>query len=106
MTAELGDWAEHAACANTPQRWWFPVTDLGLALDDVVPPEAAACCNLCPVFDDCHRHALLHERHGVWAATSEVGRSRLRRASGIRLRFDDDIVRQERARLMADNGTP
>lgn len=106
MSAPLGEWAEQASCTSTPQAWWFPLSDVGLALDDVVPTDAAATCAACPVFDPCHRHALLHERYGVWAATSEVGRARLRRAAGIRLRNDDDVVRQERARLLAETGTP
>lgn len=99
MSAQMGEWTEQAACAGTPQSWWFPTTARGLDDDDIVPAEASAVCRACTVRDDCHRHALLHESHGVWAATSSADRHRLRKAAGI-TRLANQIKAAAR-RLMA-----
>ncbi|HXH58445.1 WhiB family transcriptional regulator [Iamia sp.] len=87
--AELDmSWQEAGACQNTPIHWWFPEAFEG------VPPEARALCRACPVFAQCHAHALRHEQHGVWAATSPRQRRRLRKAAGLRsfVERDPDVV--------------
>jgi WhiB family redox-sensing transcriptional regulator len=69
-----GDWADHAACRlpeNAAVRF-FPGSG---------EPHGPAfrVCWACPVQADCLEHALDHEHHGIWAATSERDRMRLRR---------------------------
>lgn len=71
-------WADHGACVDTPTDWWFPESPR------LVPEQARAVCAGCPVFADCHAHALRHEAHGVWASTSPRDREGLRRARGLR----------------------
>lgn len=72
-------WRAEAACKGTPPRWWFPARG--------ERPERAALelCAICPVRPACLEHALLHEKFGLWAGTSEKARRRMRRVMGIRL---------------------
>jgi transposase-like protein len=101
VSVDLIGWRQDAACKDTPGHWWFPNDDLR-----GVPLEAAATCNRCPVRAECHEHALRHERHGVWAGTSERARQRLRRTLRIRLEtIEIDPVAELAAELL-EQGTP
>lgn len=91
-------WREHAACAGTPEDWWFPRTWDGRYLDGVVPADAEARCEICPVHADCFDHALHHEPYGVFAGLSEHRRKQLRRENRIRLVSGPDPIAEERAR--------
>lgn len=69
----LPAWYADAACSGKPVDWWFPSTYDSAQL-------AKHICRQCPVIAECLEHALTHdEKHGIWAATSEKERVRLRR---------------------------
>lgn len=70
-------WWLAAACQGMDTTIFFP------AEPDRVPLEAQIVCDGCPVHEPCRQHALRHELYGVWAATSEDARWRLRRALRI-----------------------
>jgi WhiB family redox-sensing transcriptional regulator len=73
------DWRAAAACADTPDEWWFPRTATGEHDDVTIPYEAALLCAVCTVRAECLAYAVEHEAFGVWAGTSAVERHRLRR---------------------------
>ena len=67
-------WQQHAACRPHPTWWWFTP-------DGPEAVEAYVICTECTVRDDCLTFALDHpELIGVWAATTDRDRSKLRRA--------------------------
>lgn len=70
-------WRDQAACRGKDPDLFFP--HAGEPLE-----PARAICATCPVFEPCYL-AGLHERHGVWAGTSERERDRIRRQLGIHL---------------------
>jgi WhiB family redox-sensing transcriptional regulator len=71
-----GAWVKRAACRGTPDPdLWFPARGESTS-------RAKAICRGCPVRVECLEHALANcERFGVWGATSERERRRLRRAA-------------------------
>lgn len=108
MTAALSsttskDWRELGACRDSPLDLWFPESSAG---PDGVPEEAREMCDSCMVRAACLDHALHHERHGVWAATSERGRTRMRRALRIRLVELESVELTATVAHLADEGTP
>lgn len=86
-------WSDDAACRDTDVADWFPAGDgsnlgrppkSGRDPDDYVPAELRRICETCPAAA-CLSHALRHELYGIWAATSERQRIRMRRSAGITL---------------------
>lgn len=79
-------WADDGACRSRDQAIFFPV-EYGAGhhrpLPEDMMADARAICGPCPVFADCHRHAIEHETEGIWAATDPHQRRRLRRAMGL-----------------------
>lgn len=73
------DWWRLAACKSVDTDVFFPPEP------DRVPLQAQIVCDACPVNSPCREHALRHELYGVWAATSEEARWRLRRVLRIRV---------------------
>jgi WhiB family redox-sensing transcriptional regulator len=68
------DWMSEAACRGCPSDSFFP------APED--PAEAAkTVCRACPVRGPCLDYALRYREAGVWGATTERERARLRRAA-------------------------
>lgn len=88
------DWWPHAACYGADPTTFFP--DSSPAFDYPIPPDAAAACATCPVQDFCLAYALANTVEGIWAATNEVQRRRLRRARGIRSRplYDTTLLQR------------
>ncbi len=81
MSGDL-DWADHGACRDKPQEWWFPDPAAGATYTD---PRALAVCADCPVLTECRAWGIAHEAHGVWGGLSARQRERIRRRSGLRL---------------------
>lgn len=72
-------WAERARCVGTPIDLWYPKEG------ELVPAEASALCDCCPVRGECLEYSLAHEAFGVWAGTSMRKREQLRRRARINL---------------------
>jgi len=71
------DWTSRAACRGCPPGKFFPPAE--------DPGEAAkSVCRGCPVQGPCLDHALLYREAGVWGATTERERTRIRRAASGR----------------------
>lgn len=68
-----------------PDVLWWPVNEDGKDNNRHVPDEARRICLSCPVRADCYRHAMRHERYGIWAGTSPRDRARIRRRLGRRV---------------------
>lgn len=72
------DWREKASCRSVDPDLFFPVGTTGLALDQI--EQAKAVCRACPSVDPCLEFALsTNQESGVWGATSEEERRKLRR---------------------------
>jgi WhiB family redox-sensing transcriptional regulator len=107
-------WRELAACVGTPIDWWFPQPPTGgrPRLDEappepsMAPLEALALCEECPVRSECLEWALRHERHGVWAGTTERARARMRGALRIHIVELDHADDVATVADLADQGTP
>ena len=77
-----------------PQRWWEGAACRGLDPEMFFPArgdsrglqEALAVCATCPVTEPCMEEGLVGERWGIWGATSERERRKIRRERGRRLR--------------------
>lgn len=70
-----GQWVDRARCRGTDPAIFFPISER-------VPAAASRICSHCTVRRDCFDYALTYpDLKGVWAATSERTRSRLRRQS-------------------------
>jgi WhiB family transcriptional regulator, redox-sensing transcriptional regulator len=76
---DTSDWTHRAACRRMDPATFFPEQGGG------IPKHIREICGACPVRGQCLDHALHHEKHGIWAATSSHTRKDLRRARGIRL---------------------
>ena len=73
LVANRPSWHEQAACRGLDPELFFPHRGESTA-------QACAVCHRCPVQLLCREHALLKpERFGIWGATSERERRRLRR---------------------------
>ncbi|HZR48714.1 MAG TPA: WhiB family transcriptional regulator [Streptosporangiaceae bacterium] len=73
-TARLGQWAQHAVCADTDSEIFFP------AHDDP-GTEAKQICRRCPVRRECLAFAITNdERFGIWGGLDPDERRNLRRS--------------------------
>ena len=66
---------EDANCAGLDSEFFFPPTDIFNREDRI---QFARVCGPCPVQDVCLEWALIHERYGVWAATTPRDREKMR----------------------------
>ncbi|MDQ3146775.1 MAG: WhiB family transcriptional regulator [Actinomycetota bacterium] len=81
----LRDWRVAASCRRTDPDLFFPVGTTGLALVQI--EAAKTVCLACPVREPCLEFALsTNQDSGVWGATSEDERRKLRRARLARRR--------------------
>jgi WhiB family redox-sensing transcriptional regulator len=72
------DWRERAACKDTDPELFFPVGTTGPAVDQI--DAAKAVCIDCEAKELCLEFALAtNQESGVWGATSEDERRRLRK---------------------------
>ena len=73
------DWRGRAACRDTDPDLFFPVGTTGLAVEQI--ESAKAVCLLCEAQVPCLEFALAtNQESGVWGATSEEERRKLRKA--------------------------
>ena len=73
------DWRDHAACRDTEPDLFFPVGTTGPALEQI--EAAKAVCRMCDSQAPCLEFALAtNQESGVWGATSEEERRKLRKA--------------------------
>lgn len=73
------DWRTAAACRDTDPDLFFPVGTTGQAIDQI--DAAKAVCGLCASQPACLEFALAtNQESGVWGATSEEERRKLRKA--------------------------
>jgi len=73
------DWRRQASCRDTDPDLFFPVGTTGSALDQI--EAAKVVCRQCEARDDCLEFALAtNQEAGVWGATSEEERRKLRKA--------------------------
>ena len=73
------DWRDHAACRDTEPDLFFPVGTTGPALEQI--EAAKAVCRMCDAQVPCLEFALAtNQESGVWGATSEEERRKLRKA--------------------------
>jgi WhiB family redox-sensing transcriptional regulator len=76
---DVDDWRRRASCRDTDPDLFFPVGTTGPALDQI--DAAKAVCRACEARDDCLEFALAtNQEAGVWGATSEEERRKLRKA--------------------------
>ncbi len=74
-----GDWRQFAACRSTEPDLFFPIGTTGPAVDQI--ESAKRVCRSCEVVDTCLDFALAtNQESGVWGATSEEERRKLRKA--------------------------
>ena len=79
LTLANDDWRSLAACQDTDPDLFFPVGTTGPAIEQI--DTAKAVCESCPAKDPCLDFALTtNQDSGVWGATSEEERRKLRRA--------------------------
>jgi WhiB family redox-sensing transcriptional regulator len=73
------DWRTQAACRDTDPDLFFPVGTTGQAIDQI--EAARTVCLECDVREPCLEFALAtNQESGVWGATSEEERRKLRKA--------------------------
>ena len=78
-TRDDSRWRDDAACRNTDPDLFFPVGTTSDAAE--VNKAAIALCQRCPVREQCLEFAMVtNQRAGVWGATSEEDRRRMRSA--------------------------
>jgi WhiB family transcriptional regulator, redox-sensing transcriptional regulator len=76
---DVDDWRRRASCRDTDPDLFFPVGTTGSAIDQI--EAAKAVCRQCDARDDCLEFALAtNQEAGVWGATSEEERRKLRKA--------------------------
>jgi WhiB family redox-sensing transcriptional regulator len=72
-------WRDSAACRDTDPELFFPVGTTGNALVQI--EQAKSVCRECDARVDCLEFALsTNQDSGIWGATSEEERRKLRRA--------------------------
>ncbi|MFB7483010.1 WhiB family transcriptional regulator [Streptomyces anulatus] len=77
------NWRIAAACREEDPELFFPVGTTGPAV--VQAEEAKAVCRRCPVMERCLQWALdSGQDHGVWGATDEEDRRRMKRRAARR----------------------
>jgi WhiB family transcriptional regulator, redox-sensing transcriptional regulator len=75
---DTDDWRRHAACRDTDPELFFPIGTTGQALEQI--DEAKAVCRSCEAQQPCLEFALAtNQESGVWGATSEEERRKLRK---------------------------
>ncbi|HUQ40683.1 MAG TPA: WhiB family transcriptional regulator [Acidimicrobiales bacterium] len=75
---DIDDWRGHAACRDTDPDLFFPIGATGSALDQI--EAAKAVCRGCEALAPCLEFALAtNQESGVWGATSEDERRKLRK---------------------------
>ena len=73
------NWRDVASCRDTDPDLFFPVGTTGPALEQI--EAAKAVCRACPALEPCLEFALAtNQESGVWGATSEDERRKLRKA--------------------------
>lgn len=73
------DWRDSAACRNTDPDLFFPVGTTGQAIEQI--EAAKMVCAACDAQQYCLEFALAtNQESGVWGATSEDERRKLRKA--------------------------
>lgn len=76
---DADDWRRRAACRDTDPDLFFPVGTTGMALDQI--DAAKVVCQQCDARIECLEFALAtNQEAGVWGATSEEERRKLRKA--------------------------
>ncbi|MEA2716746.1 MAG: WhiB family transcriptional regulator, redox-sensing transcriptional regulator [Actinomycetota bacterium] len=76
---DVDDWRQKASCRDTDPDLFFPVGTTGLAVDQI--EAAKEVCRACEARDECLEFALAtNQEAGVWGATSEEERRKLRKA--------------------------
>jgi WhiB family redox-sensing transcriptional regulator len=76
---DTDDWRREAACRNTAPDLFFPIGTTGPAIEQI--EAAKRVCRSCPAQDPCLDFALAtNQESGVWGATSEDERRKLRKA--------------------------
>ena len=76
---DADDWRKLAACRHTEPDLFFPVGTTGPAIDQI--EAAKRVCRSCEVVEPCLEFALAtNQESGVWGATSEEERRKLRKA--------------------------
>ena len=74
-------WRDAAACLDEDPELFFPIGEVGLAVQEQVA-EAKQVCLRCPVMYTCRQWALdTGQNDGVWGALSEQERRSLKRRS-------------------------
>ncbi|MGH9064751.1 MAG: WhiB family transcriptional regulator [Acidimicrobiales bacterium] len=75
----MEDWRKQAACRHSPPDLFFPVGTTGPALSQI--EAAKSVCRSCEAQSACLEFALAtNQESGVWGATSEEERRKLRKA--------------------------
>ena len=78
VSSHAAEWRDRAACRSTDPDLFFPVGTTGPAISQI--ESAKAVCRTCPSLDPCLEFALAtNQDSGVWGATSEEERRKLRR---------------------------
>lgn len=82
LTSDVSDhadsWRDSASCRSTDPDLFFPVGTTGPAISQI--ESAKAVCRACPSVEPCLEFALANNQDsGVWGATSEEERRKLRR---------------------------
>jgi WhiB family redox-sensing transcriptional regulator len=76
---DLEDWRTNAACRDTDPDLFFPVGTTGPAIEQI--ESAKAVCRQCEAQTACLEFALAtNQESGIWGATSEEERRKLRKA--------------------------
>jgi WhiB family redox-sensing transcriptional regulator len=87
---DTDDWRQKASCRSVDPDLFFPVGTTGIALDQI--EQAKAVCRACEARQECLEFALAtNQESGVWGATSEEERRKLRKQWVARQRRDDTV---------------
>ncbi|PWI15843.1 WhiB family transcriptional regulator [Streptomyces sp. Act143] len=79
-TRAAAHWQEMSACRREDPELFFPIGDTGPSLAQI--EEAKTVCRECAVVEPCLQWALAsRDTHGIWGATTEAERRRLRLAA-------------------------
>ncbi len=76
---DTDEWRTHAACRDTDPDLFFPIGTTGQAIEQI--ESAKAVCRTCEAQAKCLTFALAtNQESGVWGATSEEERRKLRKS--------------------------
>lgn len=77
-------WMRDGVCREVDPDLWFPTQGSGYQAR-----QAKRICGTCPVVGECLGYALSHgERDGIWGATSERERRKLRRQAAADVQLE------------------